>query len=222
MKATIIALHGFLGKGSDWDAVRAATRFDAEWISPDLFSAGVASFASPAVEGPCWLAGYSFGARLALRWMQDTPDRYLGALLLSVNPGNFQTDEERTARHTSDENWASRFRRDEWDDLTTAWNAQEIFVGQPAPERIESDFDRAKLALALTKFSVADQFTDPLRLPSRITWLAGSRDAKFCALLDDMRQAGFPGSFLRIEEAGHRLLSEAPEAAAAALDDLVA
>jgi 2-succinyl-6-hydroxy-2,4-cyclohexadiene-1-carboxylate synthase len=168
------------------------------------------------------LAGYSFGARLALRWMQDAPDRYLGALLLSVNPGNFQSDEERAARRASDENWASRFRKDVWDDLTTAWNAQETFGGKPAPGRSESDFDRANLALALTNFSVADQFTDPLRLPSRITSLAGARDTKFCALLDDMRGAGFPGSFLRIEGAGHRLLSEAPDAVAAALDDLVA
>ncbi|MFM8457768.1 MAG: hypothetical protein ACKOB0_02300, partial [Chthoniobacterales bacterium] len=84
------------------------------------------------------------------------------------------------------------------------------------------DFDRAKLATALTKFSVADQFTDPLRLPSCVTWLAGWRDMKFCALLDDMCNAGFPGSFLRIEGAGHRLLSDAPAAVAAALDDLVA
>jgi pimeloyl-ACP methyl ester carboxylesterase len=221
VKITFIALHGFLGQGCDWERVRAASRANASWICPDLFGFG-SRFERPHIEGPCWLAGYSFGARLALRWMQDAPGRYLGALLLSANPGNFQTDGERAARRTSDENWASRFREDAWDGLTTAWNAQEIFGGQPAPGRIESDFDRAKLTTALTKFSVADQFTDPLRLPSRITWLAGSRDAKFCALLDDMRQAGFPGSFLRIEEAGHRLLSAAPEAVAAALDDLVA
>ena len=222
MKSAVIALHGFLGKGSDWQAVRAASRSDVEWIFPDLFSTGAASVAPPAVEGPCWLAGYSFGARLALRWMQDNPGKWLGALLVSANPGNFQSDDERAARRVSDENWASRFRKDAWDDLTSAWNAQEIFVGQPAPGRSESDFDRAKLALALTKFSVADQFTDPLRLPSRITWLAGARDAKFCAFLENMCGAGFPGTFLRVEEAGHRLLSEAPEAVAAALDDLVA
>jgi 2-succinyl-6-hydroxy-2,4-cyclohexadiene-1-carboxylate synthase len=222
VKSAVIALHGFLGKGSDWQAVRAASRSDVEWIFPDLFSTGAASVAPPAVEGPCWVAGYSFGARLALRWMQENPGKWLGALLVSANPGNFQSDDERAARRVSDENWASRFRKDAWDDLTSAWNAQEIFVGQPAPGRSESDFDRAKLALALTKFSVADQFTDPLRLPSRITWLAGARDAKFCALLDNMCGAGFPGTFLRVEEAGHRLLSEAPEAVAAALDDLVA
>ena len=222
MKKTIVALHGFLGKGSDWDSVRVSTSSDLNWICPELFAPRANGFLPPNVEGPCWLAGYSFGARLALRWMQDAPDRYLGALLLSVNPGNFQSDGECAARRASDENWASRFRKDAWDDLTSAWNVQEIFGGQPAPGRIESDFDRAKLALALTKFSAADQFTDPLRLPSRISWLAGVRDRKFSALLDDMRNAGFPGSFLRIEEAGHRLLSEAPEAVAAALDDLVA
>ncbi|MFM8231763.1 MAG: alpha/beta fold hydrolase [Chthoniobacterales bacterium] len=222
MKKTIVALHGFLGQGSDWDAVRAATKSGATWICPDLFAPGADSFAPPAIEGPCWLAGYSFGARLALRWMQEDPDRYLGALLLSVNPGNFQSDDQRASRRKADEAWAARFRQDAWNDLTNAWNAQEVFDGQASPERIEPDFDRPKLAMALTKFSVADQFTDPLRLPSRLTWLAGSRDTKFCALLDDMRNAGFPGSFLRIEGAGHRLLSEASEAVAAALDDLVA
>lgn len=154
--------------------------------------------------------------------MQDMPDRYLGALLLSVNPGNFQSDEERAARRASDAAWARRFREDAWDDLMSAWNAQEIFGGQPAPERIESHYDRAKLAMALTKFSVADQFTDPLRLPSRSAWLAGARDTKFCALLDEMRNAGFPGSFCPIGSAGHRLLHEAPEVVVAALDNLVA
>ena len=214
-------MHGFLGKGSDWDGVRAASTADVDWLCPDLFSAGAENFTTD-TQGPCWLAGYSFGGRRALRWMQNAPDRYLGALLLSVNPGNFQSDDQRSARRKADEAWAARFRRDAWDDVMSAWNAQEIFGGQPAPERIESDFDRAELATALTSFSVAGQFTDPLRLPPRITWLAGSRDTKFCALLDDMCCAGFPGTFLRVENAGHRLLSEAPGAVAAALDELLA
>jgi alpha-beta hydrolase superfamily lysophospholipase len=37
-----------------------------------------------------------------------------------------------------------------------------------------------------------------------------------------MRDAGFPGTFLVVDEAGHRLLGEAPAAVAAALDHLVA
>jgi pimeloyl-ACP methyl ester carboxylesterase len=74
----------------------------------------------------------------------------------------------------------------------------------------------------MERFSVAAQFTDPLRLPPRLTWLAGARDAKFAGLQSAMREAGFPGTFLLVGEAGHRLLGEAPAAVAAALDDLVA
>lgn len=221
MKPTIVALHGFLGRGGDWDAVRAASRRDSHWICPDLFGVD-SSFEPPTVDGPCWLAGYSFGARLALRWMQDAPDKWRGALLLSVNPGNFQTDDDRAARRVSDKAWAAAFRAEEWDQLLARWNAQSVFGGGTAPLRAAKDFDRAKLAGAFADFSVADQFTDPLRLPSRLVWLAGAKDGKYIGLQTKMREAGFPGSFLRIEEAGHRLLHEAPQAVAAALDDLTA
>lgn len=222
MKGAIIALHGFLGRGNDWDGVRAASKSALVWQCPDLFARDASSFAPPLVDRPCWLAGYSFGARLALRWMQKAPDHYLGALLVSANPGNFQTDEDRAAREMSDEEWAGNFRSRPWSEVTGKWNAQQVFETDAATTRDESDFDRGKLAAALQKLSVSGQFTDPLCLPSRLVWLAGSRDTKFCALLDNMRKAGFPGTFLRVEDAGHRLLDSAPEAVAAALDDLVA
>jgi 2-succinyl-6-hydroxy-2,4-cyclohexadiene-1-carboxylate synthase len=222
VKATIIALHGFLGRGSDWDAVRAASKSALDWQCPDLFGHGASSFTAPDHDRPCWLAGYSLGARLALRWMQETPDRYLGALLLSVNPGNFQTDDQRGGRLASDNAWAEKFRAKPWGELIDEWNRQSIFDTDPAVQRKEDDFDRTKLALALEDFSAAGQFTDPLKLPSRLIWLAGARDSKCCPMLDDMRLAGFPGTLLRVENAGHRLLHSAPEAVAAALDDLVA
>ena len=222
MKNTIIALHGFLGRGSDWDAVRAASKSALDWQCPDLFSLGAPCFTAPEFDRPCWLVGYSFGARLALCWMQEAPDRYLGALLVSANPGNFRTDEERTVRKAADKTWAEKFRRRPWTEVIGEWNAQQVFEADTAVTRDENDFDREKLAVALEEFSVAAQFTDPLRLPSRLIWLAGARDEKFCGLLDDMRHAGFPGTFLRVDDAGHRLLLSAPEAVAAAVDDLVA
>lgn len=218
----IIALPGFLGRGADWDAVRTASTARLEWTCPDLFGRGAASFDPPETDGPCWLAGYSFGARLALRWLQAEPERWRGALLLSVNPGNFQPDEDRAARRAADDRWAAAFRQDAWSDVVDRWNSQEVLAGGPAPRREEADFDRAKLGEAMERFSVAAQFTDPLRLPPRLTWLAGARDAKFAGLQSAMREAGFPGTFLLVGEAGHRLLGEAPAAAAAALDDLVA
>lgn len=222
MKTTVVALHGFLGQGKDWDAVRAASKADLRWTCPDLFSPGAPNFSAPLVDEPCWLAGYSFGARLALRWMVEAPGRYLGALLVSANPGNFQSDDGRESRRIADEKWAVGFRGMPWSEIVSKWDAQEIFGGRSGPLRDEANFDREKLASAMEQLSIAGQFTDPLRLPSRLGWLAGTRDSKFRALLDQMCNAGFPGSFLPVEDAGHRLLSEAPEAVAAALDDLVA
>jgi len=222
MKPKIVALHGFLGRGSDWDQVRAKSKCGAEWICPDLFAHGALSFDPPDIDGPCWLLGYSFGARLALDWLQREPDRWQGALLLSVNPGNFQSDAERAARREADQKWADDFPSATWEDLMRRWNTQEIFAGSPAPQRVEGDYERGRLGAALREFSVADQFTDPLRLPSNIVFLAGARDGKFVDLQDRMRNAGFPGTFSLVDGAGHRLLVDAPEAVAAALDNLVA
>ncbi len=222
MNGTVVALPGFLGRGSDWDEVRAASQAGLRWICPDLFAPGAEPVRPPAVEGPCWLAGYSFGARLALRWLQDTPEKWQGALLLSVNPGNFQTEQERVARRTSDADWSAAFRTERWEVVIDRWNAQAVFQDGAAPLREERDFDRGKLAAAFRDYSVANQFTDILRLPTRLVWMAGARDGKFVRLQNQMRDAGFPGTFPVVGEAGHRLLHEAPEAVAGALDDLVA
>jgi 2-succinyl-6-hydroxy-2,4-cyclohexadiene-1-carboxylate synthase len=222
VKSTVIALPGFLGCSGDWDAVRHASRANVDWLCLDPFGPDAFSFDPPQTDGPCWLAGYSFGARLALLWLQKDPARWRGALLLSANPGNFQNDAERAARRQADEEWAQSFEKDAWSEVLARWNAQAVLAGRPAPRREEAAFDRAKLAAALRDFSAADQFTDPLRLPPRLTWMAGERDGKFVGLQTSMREAGFPGTFLVVDEAGHRLLTEVPDAVAAAFDDLVA
>ncbi len=143
-------------------------------------------------------------------------------MLISANPGNFQGDDERAKRRESDDDWAAAFRVESWESLLHRWNAQAVFAGDSRRVRREKDFDRVKLATAMQQYSVAEQFTDPQRLPPRLMWLAGARDAKFCTLLDSMRNSGFPGTFLTVENAGHRLLHDAPETIAAALDEFVA
>ena len=44
----------------------SASRAGLCWVCPDLFAVGEEPVGPPAADGPCWLAGYSFGARLAL------------------------------------------------------------------------------------------------------------------------------------------------------------
>ena len=221
MSDQIIALHGFLGQGKDWDAVHSATRTPLDWHCPDLFAPRGPAWTAPDLGGKAWLVGYSFGARLALRWLAQEPERWSGALLLSVNPGNFFTDAERTERRDSDHAWARVLRDLPWAELMQRWNTQEIFSADRTLERTETDFDRAKLAQAMEQFSVADQFTDPSRLFTNIVWLAGQNDTKFCRLLDHMRESGFPGNFYTVPDAGHRLLYDAPEVVASALDRMI-
>lgn len=223
MSATIVALHGFLGRATDWDVVRAAAKTDARWLCPDLFAPGAGGlFVVPQFDGKAWLAGYSFGARLALRWLTEQPDRWHGALLLSVNPGNFQGDSQREERRQADRARGREFRNEAWDVLVAEWNAQDVFAGSGCTLREEKDFDRSKLAAALEDFSAADQFTDPLQLSGKFVWMAGGNDTKFRGLLDEMRNAGFPGSFFAVPGAGHRLLQDVPGEVARALDRLTA
>lgn len=221
MSDRIIALHGFLGQGKDWDALRSATQTPLDWICHDLFAYHGPEWSPPDLGGKAWLVGYSFGARLALRWLAQEPEHWHGAMLLSVNPGNFFMDEERAARRDSDRTWARALRELPWVELMQRWNAQEIFSGERALERAEKDFDRAKLAQAMEQFSVADQFTDPSRLFTNIVWLAGENDTKFCRLLDHMREDGFPGNFFIVPDVGHRLIFDAPEVVASALDRMI-
>jgi 2-succinyl-6-hydroxy-2,4-cyclohexadiene-1-carboxylate synthase len=223
MSTPLVALPGFLGRAGDWDAVRRHSRTPFRWICPELFTADAASWSQPPALGEqAWLAGYSFGARLALRWLAEFPGRWHGALLLSVNPGNFQTDEERARRREEDLRWAQAFRNDPWDDVLGEWNTREVFNGAAQPERREQDYDKHRLGDALDRFSVGEQFTDIERLPTRIHWMAGAKDPKFCALLESMRQDGFPGTFEIVPDAGHRLLHDAPAVIAAVLDRLTA
>ena len=221
MSRRIVALHGFLGQGSDWAAVRAATPREWDWICPDLFAPGQEDWRGKLPEeGKSWLVGYSFGGRLALRLLEEDQQRWHGALLLSVNPGNFQSEDERRSRRLSDAAWAAAFREDPWEDVVKRWNRQGVFSGGCAPTRAESSFDRGKLACALEDYSVASQFADTARLGGTFVWVAGGEDKKFCTLLHAMRQAGFPGTFFALPGAGHRLLQHAPAEVAAALDRL--
>jgi 2-succinyl-6-hydroxy-2,4-cyclohexadiene-1-carboxylate synthase len=223
MKPRVLALHGFLGRGSDWNTVKTTAQPDLEWVCPDLFAPEAPAWRTPpgSVEG-AWLAGYSFGARLALRWLVDEPDRWRGALLLAGNPGNFQSDEERARRRAADATWAATFGTEPWDEILHRWNSQPVLSGDATPPRLEKDFDREKLASVLINFSVGDQFVEVSRLREPLVWMAGTKDQKFSALLGSMREAGFPGVFCEVPRAGHRLLHEAPTEVAGALDRLTA
>ncbi len=197
----IWCLHGFLGRGADWDFVRDA---GFETRAPSLFSGDLLADVRPAADDV--LLGYSMGARLALHLMQI--HRVSKAILISAGmalpePG----------RRELDEMWARRFESEAWNSVVEAWNAQAVFGGWKNPlVRIESDFDRRALAAALREWSPAVLRTRLRDIVAPTLWIAGEHDAKYVEAA--RRAAGqLPNAQLWIcPDAGHRVPWEQPQA----------
>src|SRR5690349_12803434 len=126
----LICLHGFLGRGADWDLLREAG-FDV--VAPSLFAGDSLDSVRPNSEDI--LLGYSMGARLVLQRMQT--QRVAKAVLISAGVAPAEP-----GRKELDETWASRFESSEpWESLMEAWNRQSVFGGRANPlTRNEADY----------------------------------------------------------------------------------
>lgn len=223
----IWALHGFLGRGADWDALgRALERAGAPGLrAPDLFrrppqvptlAAWGAEFTAEvaAEDAAPILLGYSLGGRLALHALLAAPERWRRAVIVSAHPG-LADPRERAERRRDDEQWAARFERESWDRLLEAWDARAVFGGTPtARARPEAAFDRAALAAALRAWSLGAQ--DDLRpalerLTIPVLWIAGARDARYAALAEEACGRLPHGTVAIAPDAGHRVPWERPE-----------
>jgi 2-succinyl-6-hydroxy-2,4-cyclohexadiene-1-carboxylate synthase len=200
----IWCLHGFLGRGADWDALRARWDPDLPRLrTPNLFShpprhesltAFGARFADEVahVDSAPIILGYSLGGRLALHALVARPSLWRAAVIVSAHLG-LRQPAERAARVADDARWAARFRTDSWGAVTDDWNARPVFGGRPtATSRPRSAYDRDALAAALTEWSLGQQ--EPLDdrladLALPIFWVAGEGDARFVAEGERARQA---------------------------------
>jgi 2-succinyl-6-hydroxy-2,4-cyclohexadiene-1-carboxylate synthase len=213
--AVIWCLHGFLGRGADWDFLREAG-FDIR--APSLFvggpsaslGAGPLDSIQPAANDI--LLGYSMGARLALRLLQTrrvAKGVLISAGLAPAEPG----------RQELDETWATRFESDEpWESIIDAWNRQSVFAGRANPlTRNEADYDRGKLAAALRQ--PRQIHLEGITVPT--LWIAGEDDVKY---REAARRASeqLPNAQLWIcPGAAHRVPWEQPAAFIARLREFV-
>jgi 2-succinyl-6-hydroxy-2,4-cyclohexadiene-1-carboxylate synthase len=209
---TIVALHGFLGRGADWDFLREAG-FDV--TSPDLFRSPTLPRLDD-LRGDA-LLGYSLGGRLALHALLAGA-RFSRAVIVSAGLG-IEEDAARAARRIIDERWAQRLEHDAWSDVLRDWNAQPLFGGRDLP-RDERHYDRRALAAALREWSpavlppVASRLHE-LALP--ILFVAGADDAKYVAEAERAASLVQRGEVFIVEHAAHRVPWEQPRAFAARL-----
>ena len=195
----MICLHGFLGRGADWDFLREAG-FDIQ--APSLFAGDSLDSVRPAAGDI--LVGYSMGARLALHLMQThrvAKAVLIGAGIAPAEPG----------RRELDETWATRFESEPWDSVVAAWNSQSVFGGRKNPlVRNEADYDRRALASALRQWSPALMHMNLQDINVPTLWIAGEHDAKYRDAATRASQK-LPNSELWIcPDAGHRVPWEQP------------
>ncbi|MDG0815282.1 alpha/beta fold hydrolase [Bdellovibrio svalbardensis] len=249
-RVNLFFLHGFLGRPTDWEAVKAALpKSDRLTIyTPDYFKEKNLNpnhnFTSWAQNFNRWvqmetngtdrnvLVGYSLGGRLALHALEQKPALWYKTILISTNPGFNDplkafdpSSEDRRLRWMNDSYWAEEFLKSSWETLLRNWNAQPVFGGgEEEPQRIEKEYSREALGLALTNWSLAQQKNmRPLlqELSSKICFAVGERDEKFVALAEQLRR---DIGNLRVElipEASHRVLFDRPKDLAEKIKSLI-
>lgn len=219
-------LHGFLGHGADWDALRATWPPDLPPLrTPNLFATtprdeSLAAFGErfaaevANVDPAPLLLGYSLGGRLALHAILARPSLWRGAVVVSAHLG-LTEDRERAVRRTSDAEWARRFEQEPWADVLRDWSAREVFGGRAQSlSREETRYDLAALAHALDEWSLGRQDDLAPRLASLtmpILWIAGADDPRYVAQ-GERAAAGAPSIRLAVAPgAAHRVPWEAGE-----------
>ncbi|MGD1855414.1 MAG: alpha/beta fold hydrolase [Leptolyngbyaceae cyanobacterium] len=162
-----------------------------------------------------YLLGYSLGGRLAWRTLIADPSMWAGAVIVSAGIGlNNELQKERCLQR--DRIWANRFLTEPWDALLAEWDALPVFCGYPCTiPRPESDFDRQKIATAFEVYSkghMDDLMPHLQTLSVPITYVTGSDDRRYCQLGRTLAQQCPTLTHVQIDNAGHRVPWEQPQA----------
>ena len=248
----VIVLHGFTGSAQAMEPLteRLAARLPARIICPDLVGHGrsevpedldlyrveamaaqVAGLAD-ALDGETFhLVGYSMGGRVALTLGCTASSRLRSLTLIGASAG-IAEPEKRRRRIQADAARAGRIVAD-LAAFVDEWMADPMFAGQAAlgeanlraarEQRLASNPQGLARSLLAGGTGAMEPLHDRLGncdMPTRL--LVGARDAKFCAIAEQLA-VGLPRAVVaRIARAGHAAHIEQPEAAAAAIAEFIA
>lgn len=212
----LTALHGFLGRPTDWTGIFRGHSLDKNLKSEDLFASEILGllewtekFNSRQIKTEKnILLGYSLGGRLALHALVSSPEIWTAAIIISAHLG-LRTPKEKMDRQKLDEEWALRFEHDSWDKLMNDWNKRDVFKHDSFSfERLENQYSRQTLARVLRNWSLSQQCDLRQKishLPIPILWIAGADDAIYA---QQALQLTLRHSFSQIwiaPSAGHRV-----------------
>ncbi|MEM6325903.1 MAG: alpha/beta fold hydrolase [Bacteroidota bacterium] len=231
---SVLALHGFMGRGADWTPVATRLGEAADVLAPDLAGHGSARDlpADPDTEAdrlaalldrPAVVAGYSMGGRLALHLAARHPEAVSGLVLVSAAPGLRDAD-VRVDRRATDTARAREIA-DDYAAFLDRWYRMPLWGGLDEPMRQHLVRDRlghndpAALGRALRGLGpggMAPLWDSLSRIRVPAVAVAGTRDTAYVTLAHEMARCG-PVRAVLVPDAGHALLAEAPHAVADAI-----
>lgn len=233
----VLLLHGFLGRGADWDPVALRLARHLRLLAPDLPGHGralglpdgaytmdgaadalVATLDAAGIDRAAFV-GYSMGGRLALHLVLRHPARVDRLVLLSASPG-LCTEEERAARRALDAERAEEIQRD-LPGFLDRWYRMPLFETLTEAQRARLVRERARNAPAELARSLVGMGTgvqpshwEHLRRIRVPAWaVAGARDGKFVGVARAMAAEG-PFEAVVLPGLGHALIEERPLALA--------
>lgn len=219
----LVALHGFFGHPRDWEPLLGkghseqiyANIFEDFPITPfqkwapafNIFAANKLSHCANKT-----LIGYSLGGRLALHALQQAPQQWNSAVIISTHPG-LRDAHQKSQRVQMDAEWAERIRSMPWKTLMDMWYSLEVFRGDTiVPQRVENEYHRENLAQALTTWSLGQQedlqnIIFSLKMP--ILWIVGENDYKYREQAEGLQFHHPLSKVLTVRNAGHRVFLNA-------------
>lgn len=214
----IFALHGFLGRPSDWTTLFECSdlsihTYDLFKDPPLPFSQWASKFNKyvrniTSKQNSRILLGYSLGSRLALYLLADDPELWNAAVFISAHPGLISQD-EKAKRMEIDATWAGKFETLEWNCLMKEWNERDVFNSDTVRfDRLECDYSRKILSSVLKTWSLSQQkdfrkFLKEAKIP--ILWMTGSQDTTYEELASQVQLTHPVSRKCSINGAGHRV-----------------
>jgi len=227
----IVAVHGFLGLGTDWDLIEkcCATKAQLDWLKIDLFSTGLKSniqeadlnsFSNLALKIDSLadqnkkkiFIGYSLGGRIGLEILKEYSEHFEHFVFLSTNPGLIN-ETEKQERLVQDLKWKDRLTKLTWPEFLEQWLQQPVFKNDQTIHRLANLFDPKKLAFGLDQLSLGQQneMSDVIaNHRHKLTWVVGDLDSKFLHIAEALKQKKILSSYERISQSGHRILFDQP------------
>lgn len=191
-----------------WDTLAADC-----WTWANAFCQTVQSAA--ARESQHYVLGYSLGGRLAWHALIAKPELWTGAVIISADVGA-ATLQQKAQCLERDRIWANRFLVESWDELLAEWDALPVFCNRPCTTpRLESEFDRQKITRAFEVYSKGhmDDLASAIQdLPMPIAYITGTDDRRYCQLGRTLDMQCPTLTYIQIDNAGHRVPWEQPEA----------